>query len=364
MTTNNMPNYSYGVDCFQEIPRVLAPYHIRSVALIGGKKALASSAEEVSAILEANGYDVTGRFVYGEDSTQSNIDRLVANSDIARADMIFGFGGGRALDTAKMVAHELGKDIMTFPTICSNCAAGTAIAVIYKDDHSLLRYGYPEAPVHIFINTRVIAEAPAKYFWAGVGDGISKAPEVERAAYEYSQRGGKLSHTGVLGRAVARSSKDAFYQYGKQGLEDVKQQLPSQAVEEVALAILVSTGYASNLVNQPDFFFNTCHAHAFYNGTTGVQREGEHLHGAVVAFGVMVLHAYFNETEELARVAQFNKSLGLPVTLAELGLSESDLEVVLTIALTTNEYKHTPFEAQEFVAAILQADQVGQSLAV
>lgn len=363
MTTNKMSNYSYGVDCFQEIPQVLKPYHVRSVALIGGEKALASAAEEVQTILEANHYEVTGQFVYGSDSTQSNIDMLVANPDIARADIIFGFGGGRALDTAKMVAHELQKEIMTFPTICSNCSAGTAISVIYKDDHSLLKYGYPDVPVHIFINTRIIAEAPAKYFWAGVGDGISKAPEVERAAYEYEQGGEQLSHTGVLGRAVALSSKDAFYRYGQQGVKDVENNLPSKAVEEIALAIVVSTGYASNLVNQPDFYFNSCHAHAFYNGTTAVQREGEHLHGAVVAFGVMVLHAYFDEVEELTKVANFNKSLGLPVTLSDIGLTESDLTVVLKLALTTNEYKHTPFDPEQFTAAILRADQLGQSLA-
>lgn len=362
MTTNNMSNYSYGVDCFQEIPQVLKSYHVRSVALIGGERALASSADQVLEILEANGYEVTGQFIYGTDSTQSNIDKLVANPDVARADIIFGFGGGRALDTAKMVAHELGKDIMTFPTICSNCSSGTAIAVIYKDDHSLLKYGYPETPVHIFINTKVIAEAPVKYFWAGIGDGISKAPEVERAAYEYEQRGGVLSHTGVLGRAVALSSKDAFYEYGQEGLKDVENHKPSKAVEEIALAILVSTGYASNLVNQPDFYFNSCHAHAFYNGTTVVKREGEHLHGAVVSFGVMVLHAYFGETEELSKVAHFNKSLGLPVTLAEIGLAESDIAAVLNLALETNEYKHTPFETDRFTAAVLKANQVGQTL--
>ncbi|MGT2753295.1 iron-containing alcohol dehydrogenase family protein [Streptococcus ovis] len=363
MATNVMANYSYGEDCFQEIPNVMASYHVKRVVLIGGKRALESSAAEVKAVLEQAGIQVTGSFVYGIDSTQSNIDKLVATPEVQEADAIFGFGGGKAIDTAKVVATELEKDIFTFPTICSNCSAGTAIAVVYNDDHSFLKYSLTVAPLHIFINTRVIAHAPEKYFWAGIGDGISKAPEVERAVKEAKKNGlDHLPHTAVLGQAVALSSKDAFYEYGAQGLSDVRNHHASRAVEEIALDIVVSTGYASNLVNQPDFYYNSCHAHAFYNGTTAVAREGEYLHGVVVSFGVLVLHAYFDEQEELERVARFNKSIGLPTTLAEIGLTDKDIQTVVQVALTTNEYKHTPFDPDRFAEAIRVADRLGQSL--
>lgn len=363
MTTNVMANYSYGEDCYQEIPTVLKPYGIKSVALIGGKRALAATESEVRAILSKAGIKVTGSFVYGVDSTQTNIDKLVANPDVQKADALFGFGGGRAIDTTKMVSKALDKPTFTFPTICSNCSAGTAIAVVYKDDHSVLRYGYPDSPLHIFINTRVIAEAPSKYFWAGIGDGISKAPEVEHAVAEAKKNGlAELPHTATLGHAVALSSKDAFYDYGKQGLEDVKNNKASKAVEEIALDIVVSTGYASNLVNQPDFYYNSCHAHAFYNGTTAIQRQGEYLHGVVVSYGVLVLHAYFQEQDELVRVAKFNRELGLPTTLKELGLTEADIPKIVDVALTTNEYKNTPFDADKFAQAIRDVDKLGQSL--
>ncbi|ERJ76255.1 iron-containing alcohol dehydrogenase family protein [Streptococcus sobrinus] len=364
MTTTVMANYSYGEDCYQEIPKVLKSYGIHRVALIGGKRALAATEKEVREILSKAGIETTGSFVYGVDSTQTNIDKLVAKPAVQEADAIFGFGGGRALDTTKMVAKELDKPTFTFPTICSNCSAGTAIAVVYKDDHSVLRYGYPNSPLHIFINTRVIAQAPSKYFWAGIGDGISKAPEVEHAVAEAKKKGLlELPHTATLGHAVALSSKDAFYYYGKQGLEDVKNKRPSKAVEEIALDIVVSTGYASNLVNQPDFYYNSCHAHAFYNGTTAIQRQGEYLHGVVVSYGVLVLHAYFEETDELERVAQFNKELGLPTTLKELGLTQADVPKIVQVALTTNEYKNTPFDGEKFAQAILAVDQLGQKLA-
>lgn len=360
--TTIMPNYSVGEDCFQDIPEVLQKYHISKVVCIGGKKALASSSAEVVSILEQAKIEVTDVIVYGTNSTQATIDRLISTSSVQEADAILGFGGGRALDTVKMVALETGKPCFTIPTICSNCSSATAISVIYNEDHTVNRYGYPEAPLHIFINTRIIAQAPEKYFWAGIGDGISKAPEVEHAAAAFEQEVSLLPHTAVLGRAIALSSKDAFYLQGEKGLQDVKANQTSKAVEEIALAILVSTGYASNLVNQKEFYLNSAHAHAFYNASLAVQRSGEYLHGAVVAFGVLVLHAYYQEYEELNRVLHFNKRLDLPTTLADLGLTSEDIPTIVKASTQTSEYQHLPFDTEQFAQAIVRADALGRDL--
>ena len=362
MNSNYMSNYSYGEDCFEDIPHVLEPYRVKSVVFIGGKRALASSEAGVRTVCEKGGIRVTGSFVYGVECTAGNIEHLAGLAEVQEADAIFGFGGGKATDTAKMVAKAVDKPIFTFPTICSNCSSGTCIAVIYHEDGSLDHYGYPDTPAHIFINTKVIANAPAKYFWAGIGDGISKAPEVEHCVRHAKESTANLPHTAVLGAAIAASSKDAFYTYGKEGLEDVRQHRVSKAIEEIALDILVSTGYASNLTNQKDFYYNSCHAHAFYNGTTRISREGEYLHGQVVSFGVLVLHAYFEEDEEMHRIAKFNHSIKLPVTLAELGLTDGDADKVAVYAMETNEYKNFLFDEKTFAAAIRKVNAYGKTL--
>ena len=80
MTTNYMSNYSYGPDCFKEIPEVLDKYKVHKIVFIGGEKALKSSQADVEKILENNGFDITGSFVYGKNATQSNIDKLVEKS--------------------------------------------------------------------------------------------------------------------------------------------------------------------------------------------------------------------------------------------------------------------------------------------
>lgn len=361
MRTIQMSSYTVGEDCFEAIPAVLAPYQAKTVVLVGGRRALAAAAPGIRAALDSANVQILDEIVYGTDSTQSAIDALVANRAFRDADIAFAIGGGKAVDTVKTAAKELDKTVFSVPTICSNCSSATAIAVVYNDDHSLKGYAYPDAPAHIFINPAIIAAAPEEYFWAGIGDALSKQPEVEYATSE-----AELTHTGTLGLTLAHTCTDPLMAYGEQGLADVRVGQSSEAVRQIALDIVVNTGYVSNLTNQPDFYYNSSLAHAFYNATTGVQRPGRtHLHGEVVSFGVLVLFAYTSGTEQLARYAAFNKKLGLPVTLAELDLDESHLQRIAELAQNTNEWKQAnpaPFSPEEFIEAIKAADAFGRNL--
>ena len=46
-------------------------------------------------------------------------------------------GGGRAVDTCKMTADKLDKPLYTFPTLSSNCAGCTTIAITYYPDGAM-----------------------------------------------------------------------------------------------------------------------------------------------------------------------------------------------------------------------------------
>lgn len=361
MRTIQMSDYTVGEDAFDAIPATLASYGATSVVIVGGTRALAAAADGIKEALDGTGIKILDTIVYGTDATQSNVDRLVATPAFAEADVAFAVGGGKAIDTVKTAAKEFDKTVFSVPTICSNCSAATAIAVIYNDDGSLKGYAYPPCPAHIFINPRIIAEAPEEYFWAGVGDALSKQPEVEWAT---STR--ELGHTANLGLALAHTCTEPLMTWGVQGLADVRENRSSEAVRQIALDIVINTGYVSNLTNQPDFYYNSTLAHAFYNGSTGIHRAGRtHLHGEVVSFGVLVMFAYAGNQADLERYARFNKQMGLPVTLAELDLDESHLEALTAFAHETNEWKQgnpEPFEDSRFIDAIKAADAFGRSL--
>lgn len=278
MRTIGMSDYTVGEDCFDELHGALAEYGATKVAIIGGKRALAAALPGIEAALAGTDVEILETRVYGTNSTRANIAKVVNSPACQEADVLIACGGGKALDTVKTAAIELKKNVFTVPTICSNCSAATAIAVVYNDDGSLEGYSYPNRPAHIFINPKIIAEAPAEYFWAGVGDALSKQPEVE-----YATSAGNLEHTAGLGLALAHTCSEPLFTYGVQGLEDVRQDLSSEAVKQIALDIVVNTGYVSNLTNQNDYYYNSSVAHAFYNATCSIPREGSYLQGEVVS---------------------------------------------------------------------------------
>ena len=193
-----------------------------------------------------------------------------------------------------------------------------------------------------------------------MGDALSKQPEVE-----YATSAGDLEHTAGLGLALAHTCSEPLFTYGVQGLEDVRQNLSSEAVKQIALDIVVNTGYVSNLTNQNDYYYNSSVAHAFYNATCSIPREGSYLHGEVVSLGVLVLFAYTGDTENLKHYAAFNKQMGLPVTLEQVGLSEADIPALCEFAHATNEWKQgnpEPFTDEKFAAAIKAANAYGHTL--
>ena len=156
-----------------------------------------------------------------------------------------------------------------------------------------------------------------------------------------------------------------LFEYGKQALADCKNNVVSEAIQEVALDIIMSTGIVSNLTTtENDYYYNSSLGHCFYNAYTGLACAERHMHGEVVSFGVIVLLTCDKQFELRDKIAKFNKELGLPVTLKELEVDEAGLEKILDRAPAILEWKKTPYEMtrEKFKQAILDADAYGKTL--
>lgn len=360
MRTVKMTNYSVSQREYEVLGKLVEEYGFKKVVLVGGKRALTAVSQKIRDGLKGSSVEVLGEFVYGHECTLNNINTLMEKEEVQKADVIFAVGGGKALDTGKVLAGFLNKPSMSFPTICSNCAGGTAIAVVYNDDGSFLRYELIPAPVHMFVEVETIAEAPEKYFWAGIGDGLSKQPEVLFATKGLED----LDFVANMGVSIAKTCQEPFLKYGEEGLKDVRENKASKAVEEVATDILVNTGYISNLTNGEDYYYNSSLAHVFFNLSTLIEREGEYLHGYLVSFGVLVLHAYDKNYEELEKIARFNKKLDLALCLEDLGLKREDVFTMGDHIEETLEWKRSSvaLTRDKFIEACLYADEFGKKI--
>ena len=135
-STNYLPSYTVGVDAYKAVPEVTRRFGSTAV-IIGGKTAMEKAAPRLLADLEGTGVMVTDQIWYGGQPRHSVAEKLAADPRVQAADMVFGMGGGRAIDETKEIAELAGKPLFTFPTVASNCAPVTAIGVFYKEDGSV-----------------------------------------------------------------------------------------------------------------------------------------------------------------------------------------------------------------------------------
>ena len=69
------------------------------------------------------------------------------------------------------------------------------------------------------------------------------------------------------------------------------------------LDIIVSTGLVSNMTTQmPNYYYNASLAHCVYYGATVTKEGHHHLHGEIVALGVLCLLTYAHQLEERDRI--------------------------------------------------------------
>lgn len=335
-------NYSIGEDVCKEVSRVCKIYGKR-ILLIGGEKGMKAGLPRLQEALKDSDYKIVDAVLYGHDCTYTAIKRLVQYGKSLKVDMIFGMGGGKALDTAKGVANELGLPIFTFPTIAATCAATTALSVVYREDGSFEEFYFYDRPAnHCFIDLTVIANAPDQYLQAGMGDTIGKFFECHFAA-----RGDKLAHSSALGREISNMCYAPLYEHGIQALKDCKEKRCSEDLKEAVLANIVSTGLVSLMVLDD---YNCAIAHSVYYGLVLIPGyEEDNLHGNGVAYGVLVQLAVDGELEEAVKLKEFLQALEIRTTLKEMGipLDRDYLQAMLTETVTGPDMDHIPYPVTE-----------------
>lgn len=329
------PGYTIGEDAYQNISAVCAPFG-KKAAIIGGKHALAAAEEKICRAVEGSGIEVTGTYWYGGEASVENIAML--EPQVKEADMLFAVGGGKAIDTVKVLAHMTHRPFFTFPTIASTCASCTSLGILYHPDGSLREYSFSKIPPnHIFIDPQIIADAPVKYLWAGMGDTMAKHFECTT-----SSRGDVPSHSDAMGIALSSMCAEPILRWGQKAMEDCRAHQVTYELTEIILSIIVSTGLVSNFV-QVDY--TTGLAHAIYNGFTILPstEEHHHLHGEVVSYGILAMLTIDKKYEERDKVLAFNRSIGLPTRLSDIHAKPEDLPAVAEKALQGIDVRKWPY---------------------
>ena len=335
-----LPSWSVGENALEKIREILPAG--QTAVVIGGKKGTAAIRSRLEQAAQSH-TRLLDFLWYGGEASEENIAALAEQKAVRDADVIFAVGGGKALDTCKTLGFQIGKPVYAFPTIASTCAACTAVAILYHPDGSFSRPCFlPAPPRHTFIDTEVIASAPTRYLWAGLGDTYAKYFEATM-----SSRGDELAYYHALGVSVSRSCLEPLLRYGEKAFQDHKEKNVTEELTQVILTIIVTTAVASILLTADKIIdYNTGLAHAIFYALTAfpeLHLERDHLHGEVVGFGVLLLLLVDEQEEMFQKMLAFNRSVGLPTRLEDIGVTEADLKKVLPKVLSMPDIAHNPY---------------------
>ncbi|MDD3307825.1 MAG: iron-containing alcohol dehydrogenase family protein [Acetobacterium sp.] len=357
----NLSNYTVGESSYDHIDEVCSHYG-KKVVLIVGDHGYQAAAQALDAAIGKSCLTVVATLHYGGECSYENVAKLQKEIAATDAEMIFAIGGGRVLDTGKFVAEQVGKPVFSFPTIASNCSACTSVSIMYGPDGGFLRPEFlKEPPKHAFIQTRVLAEAPVKYLWAGLGDTYAKYYEASM-----SSRGEALNHALAMGVNISRQCADGVIEHGALALQANQQKIVTEAFEQAAMIVIVTTALVSILVtldHTPDY--NSGLAHAIYYTLTNIPGfdDETHLHGEIVAFGILILLLVDGQREEFERVYNFNCETRLPHALADLDLDYGQLEPYLESITQMADIRHNPYQItrEMLQAAFLELEAINKN---
>ncbi len=320
----------------------------------GGQK---RSGASVDASMKEAGVDYVFMTFNGECS-KKEVNRVVDEIKANGCDMVIGIGGGKIFDTAKAAAFYTDTPVVVCPTIAATDAPCSALSVIYTEEGEVEEYLFlKNNPNMVIMDSAVIAKSPVRLTVSGMGDALATYFE----ARAVQQKGGPNfagGTAGIMGQAVPKLCYETLQRYGYEAVVALNAGALSPAVEAIieANTLFSGLGFESGGIAM---------SHAVHNGFCSLEECHHYYHGEKVSMGVLT-QLVLEKAEELDDVLDFCISVGLPVTLEQIGITEPTWEKMMQVAKIacgpSDTGNNMPFEVTpEMVAnAILAADAIGK----
>lgn len=346
--------YIQGENAIQQLPELVSRFGSKPL-VIASRTASKILSERLPDFAEASVEEFRG------ECCQTELDRIARSIESARADVIVGMGGGKAIDTAKIAADRASMPVIVFPTIASTDAPCSGCAVIYDESGVFESVHYMKTnPQAVLVDSRIVAEAPVRFLIAGMGDALAtwfEARDCQRAR-SMNECGG---YSTISALNLARLCYDTILNYGPAAAIACRNRAVTPALERVieANTLLSGIGFESS---------GLAAAHSIHNGLSALGATHAFYHGEKVAFGVLAqLHLTDAAPKEIDEVYSFCEAIGLPTIFAEIGIinpSKNDLWAVAEKSCAAQESIHheagtiTPSMVSE---ALVMADAFGRS---
>lgn len=313
-----------GHDVLGQLPAVCEDLKLGTSAfLISGKGTMKLAGGQVQNILSQD-YKVTP--FLAEEITISIIkDAEIAAAD---ADFLIGVGGGRVIDTAKIVSYNLDRPFISIPTAASHDGIASARASVPTvEGHASLE---AQPPMAIIADTGIIASAPHRLLAAGCADVISNYTAILDWELAHRVKGEPISEYAIT---LSKMTAEIL-------VKDAPLIKPHQEQSAwIVIKALVSSGVAMSIAGSSRPASGG--EHKFSHALDKIA-PGKALHGESCGIGT-ILSMYLHGGDWRGIRASL-KMIGAPTTPADLGISDGIAVEALLMAKTIRPERFTIFD--------------------
>jgi glycerol dehydrogenase len=349
--------YIQGVGAIGELPAL--------IKLLGKQGLILASPSVRDKVLPASGIDLRAQAIPVElfcgECCEDELTRLSGIIAQKQVDVLVGMGGGKTIDTAKIVADRADIPVIIIPTIASTDAPCSGCAVRYSKDGIFDSVFYQKSnPAAVLVDVGIIAAAPTRFLVAGMGDALSTWFEARSCDRTQSANecGGCSTMTGLH---IAKLCYETLLTYGAAAKVASERQIVTPALDHIIEANILLSGLGFESAG-------LAAAHSIHNGLTALAETHSFYHGEKVAFGVLAgLQLTDAAVEESDTVFSFCEEVGLPTTLADVGLGNAGREKLMKVAEKAGapeqpiHHEAGIITPDKVLNAMLAADAIGQA---
>ncbi len=314
--------YIQGVGAISELPGL--------IDMLGNQGLILASPSVVNKVMPGSGLELEKNAIHtvtflGE-CCEDELTRLSNIIKKKKVNVLVGMGGGKTIDTAKIAADRSNIPVIVVPTIASTDAPCSGCAVIYTKNGIFDSVCYQKTnPAVVLVDVGIIASAPTRFLVAGMGDALSTWFEA-RSCYRTHSTNECDGYCTEAGLQIAKLCYETLLADGVSAKEAIENHVVNSALDRIVEANILLSGIGFESAGLAS-------AHSIHNGLTALAETHMFYHGEKVAYGVLTgLHLTDADVKEFETVYSFCESVGLPTTLAEIGLGKITKEKLMVAA--------------------------------
>lgn len=241
---------------------------------------------------------------------------LIAREPVS-PEVVIGLGGGKTLDTVRIAAAQLDLRMILVPTSAATNAATSGLSVLYDEAGGAKTVYLRHNPDGILVDTEYVAQGSARMLAAGFADSLATYFEARNNWLANNINTVMPGYRRTLcGKAIAAACLETLLQNGEAAFRAAQSGLRTEAFEDTVEAI--------NLLSGLGWENNGCSiTHAMTPALSVLPETREKMHGECVAFCLLVQLVLDREpSERFQEVYRLCRTLGLPVSLRELGIPQ------------------------------------------